>query len=190
MRIRTFVFAGLSAGIAIVLSACGSLDSGAPSYDTISAQQARLYFDAPAFSGATGEHRRADRRDSGYAVERAYWENRAGISAETMLIEALQPKGLQVPDDPQDEIANFVELVPLKVTFGKLYQSETAMGPAIWRRFVAGDRSCVIFSQRWDDGPGTPATRTLFGYNCAASGEVFTLQDAQAVLRHAGIRAK
>ncbi|MEX2614880.1 MAG: hypothetical protein WD767_02175 [Alphaproteobacteria bacterium] len=186
MTIRKFLTLCFAAAL---LGACGSLDSGAPSYNTVADTQARLFFDAPALSAAQARHRRAERAESGYRVERARWDAPSGVTAELMLIEALTPKGLDVPDDPKMEAANFPDLVRLKAAFGELYQSETAMGPSIWRRFVAGDRSCVIFSQRWDGGPGTPATRTLFGYYCAGPGDTFTLQDAQAVLLTAGIRA-
>lgn len=185
MTIRKFLILCFAA---VMLSACGSLGGDEPSYNTVLNTQARLYFDAPALAGALSRHRRAERAESGYRVERARWDAGTGVIAELMLIEALTPKGLEVPDDPKMEVANFSELVRLNATYGELYQSETAMGPAIWRRFVAGDRVCAIFSQRWDDGPGTPAIRTLFGYYCAAPGATFTLQDVQAVLLKAGIR--
>ena len=185
MTIRKFLILCFAAAM---LSACGSLGGDEPSYNTVLNTQARLYFDAPALAGALSRHRRAERAESGYRVERARWDAGTGVIAELMLIEALTPKGLEVPDDPKMEVANFSELVRLNATYGELYQSETAMGPAIWRRFVAGDRVCAIFSQRWDDGPGTPAIRTLFGYYCAAPGATFTLQDVQAVLLKAGTR--
>ena len=120
---------------------------------------------------------------------RAYWNADRGQRAELMLIEALNAQGLDVPDDPRDEIVNFNSLVDLKASFGEMYQSDTGMGPAAWRRFVAGNRICVIFSQRWNDGPKTPVIRTFFGYYCAAPGETFTLYDAQSLLRTVSISA-
>jgi hypothetical protein len=173
-------------GLALVLGACAGTGEPPP-YDAVPASAARLSFAAPGLQGEAARHFHADREEAGYTVDRSRWDAPGGAAAELMMIETRNPRGLAVPGDPQDEVANFADLVKLKSTFGTLYQSETAMGPAIWRRFVAGDRSCVIFSQRWDKGPGTPVERTLFGYYCAPSGVPFDLQDAQAVLRFAAI---
>ena len=172
---------------ALLLGACAG-SGEPPPYDAVPAGAARLYFDAPELGGAAARHFHAEHGEAGYSVDRARWDAPGGAAAELMLIETRNPNGLAVPGDPRDEVANFADLVKLKATFGTLYQSETAVGPAIWRRFVAGDKSCVVFSQRWDKGAGTPVERTLFGYYCAAPGVAFDLQDAQGVLRFAGIR--
>jgi hypothetical protein len=176
---------------ALLLGACSLFGGdGEPKYDQLPDVQSRLYFDAPELGGAQVQHFHADRKEAGYTVERARWDAEKGATAELMLIETKNPKGLEVPDDPKGEADKFPDLVKLRASYGKLYQSNTAMGPSIWRRLAAGDHSCVIFSQRWDNGRGTPVTRTLFGYYCAPPGQPFTVQEAQAVLRHAGIRAQ
>jgi len=179
----SILFAGL-------VGACGALPGDGPSYDPVAASAARLVIDAPALAGVRAVHLKAVRDAAGYRVERSRWESNRGGQAELMLIEALNAKGLEVPDDPRDELINFTTLIDLKASFGELYQSDTGMGPAVWRRFTAGGRACVIFSQRWDDGPETPVTRTLFGYFCDAPGANFTLQDAQSVLRTIRIAAR
>jgi hypothetical protein len=171
------------------VSACSALPGESPAYDTIAADKARLLITAPALAGVRAVHLKAVRREAGYRVERARWDASAGSGAELMLIEALNPKGLDLPDDPRDELINFITLIDLKARFGELYQSDTGMGPAMWRRFTAGGRACVIFLQRWDDGPKTPVIRTLFGYYCAAPGGTFTLHDAQSVLKTVYITA-
>jgi len=178
----SILFAGL-------VGACGALPGESPPYDTVAPNKARLLITAPALAGVRAVHLKAVRGQAGYRVERARWDTGAGGRAELMLIEALNPKGLDLPDDPRDELINFTSLIDLKASFGELYQSDTGMGPAVWRRFVAGDRTCVIFSQRWDDGPKTPVIRTLFGYYCAAPGGTFTLQDAQSLLQSVYITA-
>ena len=167
----------------------GAMPGESPPYDTVAPNKARMLFTAPALAGVRAVHLKAVRGQAGYRVERARWDTGAGGRAELMLIEALNPKGLDLPDDPRDELINFTSLIDLKASFGELYQSDTGMGPAVWRRFVAGDRTCVIFSQRWDDGPKTPVIRTLFGYYCAAPGGTFTLQDAQSLLQSVYITA-
>ncbi len=178
----SIVFAGLA-------GACGALPGDSPPYDAVAAKDARLIIAAPAFANVRAVHRKAVRDKAGYRVERARWDAGRGGQAELMLIEALTAKSLDVPDDPRDELINFTALIDLKTIFGQLYQSNTAMGPAVWRRFTAGGRACIIFSQRWGDGPKTPVNRTLFGYYCAASGATFTLRDARAMLRTIGIAA-
>ena len=178
----SILFAGL-------VGACGMFRGEEPSYEAVAATQARLIIDAPAFAGIRAVQLQAVRDKAGYRVERARWNADRGQRAELMLIEALNAQGLDVPDDPRDEIVNFTSLVDLKASFGEMYQSDTGMGPAAWRRFVAGNRICVIFSQRWNDGPKTPVIRTFFGYYCAAPGETFTLYDAQSLLRTVSISA-
>lgn len=180
--LRSILFAGL-------VGACGTLPGDGPSYDPVTANQARLAIATPALANIRAVHLKAVRDKAGYQVERASWDAGRGARAELMLIEALSAKGLEVPEDPRDELINFTGVVEFKANFGELYQSETAMGPAAWRRFVTGDRACVVFSQRWDGGANTPVIRTLFGYYCAAPGAAFTLQDAQSVLRTIRITA-
>lgn len=184
--LSSILFTGLFAGL---VGACGALPGEGPSYDPVAANDARLVIAAPALAGIRAVHLKAVRDKAGYRVERARWDSGRGGRAELMLIEALGAKGLEVPEDPRDELINFTTLIDLKTSFGELYQSDTGMGPAVWRRFTGGGRACVIFSQRWDDGPRTPVVRTLFGYYCAAPGATFTLRDAQSLLRTIRISA-
>ena len=120
----SILFAGL-------VGACGALPGESPPYDTVAPNKARLLITAPALAGVRAVHLKAVRGQAGYRVERARWDTGAGGRAELMLIEALNPKGLDLPDDPRDELINFTSLIDLKASFGKLYQSDTGMGPAV-----------------------------------------------------------
>ncbi len=176
--------------LALIVSGCSFDLGGGPSYDEVSSDKARLAFAWRTLAGAKVQHRWAERGEAGYRVERARWDGKGGEQAELMLIEALNAKGLEVPDDPKDELANFTDIVHLQTTFGPLYQSNTAVGPAVWRRFVAGDRSCVILNQRWDGGANTPIVRTLFGYYCAPPGATYTVHDAEATIKTINVKPR
>jgi len=179
----------LAALIALAAGGCAVFGDDEPTYETVSPHDARLSFAWPALAGASTRFRKAIRAEEGYRVERGRWEMPAGARAELMVIEALGAKGLTTPDDPKAELINFPDAVRLKAAFGILYQSETAVGPALWRRFVAGDRSCMVFSQRWGGGREGPVRRTFFGYYCAAPGTPFTIQDAQQALKTVSLNA-
>jgi len=156
-------------------------DSGI-NYTPLPVSQTRLIFSEPTLVEATVSFRVADQTVSGNRIERGRWDGLFDDRAELMLIESLSAKGINSPEDPRDLIDDFRGLVRLKAAFGDLYQSDTVMGRAIWRRFVTGDRSCIIFNQRWDSGPETPVSRTLAGYYCAKPGGTYTIQDAQKTL--------
>lgn len=157
-------------------------------YEPISVNQTRLIFSEPMLTEATTRFRVAERTPSGNRIERGRWDGLFGDRAELMLIESHSAKGINSPEDPRDLIDDFRGLIRLKAAFGDLYQSKTSMGVAVWRRFVAGDRSCLIFSQRWDSGSDTPVSRILAGYYCAKPGGTYTIQDAQKTLLKIGIK--
>lgn len=157
-------------------------------YEPLPVNQTRLIFSEPTLVEATTSFRVAERTPSGNRIERGRWDGLFGDRAELMLIESKAAKGVNSPEDPRNLIDDFRGLVRLKAAFGDLYQSNTSMGVAVWRRFVAGDRSCLIFSQRWGDGSNTPVPRILAGYYCAKPGGIYTIQDAQATLLTIGIK--
>ncbi len=183
------VVLGAIVGLALAGCALFGDDSGI-SYKALPVSDTRLIFAEPALREATAQFQVAQRTASGNRIERGRWNGLFGEQAELMLIETLTSRGVNAPADPRDLIGDFRGLVQLKASFGDLYQSDTGAGPAIWRRFSSGDRSCVIFSQRWDSGPGTPVVRILSGYYCAKPGGTYTIQDAQATLRTISLKPR
>ena len=171
----------------ILLSACGGFfgDDGI-AYRTESPVKARLVFAADALRGAIVRYKIARNPPAGQRIERARWDTRTGIKAELMLIEA--PTGARRPPDPRDLTGDFPGLIRLNASFGDLYESETANGNALWRRFVAGDRTCMIFRQDLAGLAEVPGSRLLSGYYCARPGATFTVLDAAATLRTVGLK--
>lgn len=180
----------LFAGLLAILAGCGFFDDSAIPYKSIPASATRLIFAAPALREATVRFRVAEMIEAGKRIEHGRWDGLRGERAELMLTEALTEAGITAPEDPRALTARFPGLVRLKASFSELYESDTAVGPALWRRFVAGDSSCVIFRQHWDNGSGTAAIRVLSGYYCAPPGGVFTVQDAAATLHTVSVKPR
>lgn len=177
--------------VLMVLAIAGCTSFGGESaveYKSLSANQTRLIFSEPTLVEATTSFRVTERTPSGNRIERGRWDGLFGDRAELMLTDSKSAKGINSPEDPRDLVDDFRGLIRLNAAFGDLYQSNTSMGVAVWRRFVAGDRSCLIFSQRWDSGPDTPVSRILAGYYCAKPGGTYTIQDAQSTLLTIGIK--
>jgi hypothetical protein len=182
-----FAVTGAVAGLALAGCALFGDDAEIP-YKALPAAKAHLVFSAPALSGAAVSFRIAEETAAGHRLEHGRWDGRSGARAELMLAENNTGTGISSPADPRDLTGDFPDLVRLEATFGDLYQSDTALGPSVWRRLVAGDRTCVIFRQHWDSGPETPVFRTLTGYYCEKLGGTFTVQDAAAILRTVSVK--
>lgn len=171
----------------LLLSGCGGFfGNNGIAYRTESQAGSRLVFAADSLRGATVRYKVAKNLPAGQRIERARWDTRTGIMAELMLTEA--PTGTRKPQDPRDLTGDFPGLIRLNASFGDLYQSETANGTALWRRFVAGDRTCMIFRQDLASRAEVPGSRLLSGYYCAGPGATFTVLDATATLRTVGLK--
>lgn len=186
MTLRT-VFGSIVLSAAALLGGCIShFGDPGTGYRFLPADKARLVFAAAPLMAATARYRIADNPPEAHYIERGRWDTRDGIVAELMLVEARA--GTRMPSDPKDLTSDFPGLIRLNAAFGDLYESETAVGTALWRRFVTGTRTCVIFRQNLTGRPKAPGARVLSGYYCASPGATFTVLDAAAILRAAGLK--
>jgi hypothetical protein len=177
--------------LGIALTGCTLFeDSPDIPYSALPAAGSRLVFNERTLTNASTQFKLASRTLSGNRIERGRWDVASGAQAELRLTETLTSHGINAPADPRDMTGGFADLIQVRASFGELYQSDTGAGPAIWRRFVTGDRSCVIFNQRWDSGEGTPVIRTLAGYYCAKPGGTYTIQDTQRTLRTINVKPR
>lgn len=132
--------------------------------------------------------------ETGILNRRRTWRGPPGndVAASLMELRRLDGAELGEPVPPDLAVRYWEVLGQRQLVFQKLYQSQNAVGPVLWRRFTMGPAVCVLFTQGWSPqgwspGSGTP-TRHLLGYYCAPSGQQLTDGQAETVVRAVRVR--
>ena len=131
--------------------------------------------------------------DGRYVEETAKWGDPAlnKASAGIVLSQAQPPPPLTDPKDLEGLTGRWSALRDKQPAFGKLVQTQNALGPALWRRAAIGTAACVLFVQRWPDGiAGAPDGKptTLSGYYCNPGGVPLAPGAAETVVRSITLR--
>lgn len=186
----------------LVLSGCDELGwnpldptmlgaSSATSYD---APAIMLAFSLPTLNDSASFYDEMFNPETGELQRRRSWRGppENDVSASLVEVRRLDGGELFAPPEPEDAIRFWQRLINRTIDFEDRYESENAIGPVLWQRFVTGSNICVVFSQGWSpDGwpaAGTAPTRHLVGYYCAPSGTALSAGQAETVVRAVRVR--
>ena len=127
--------------------------------------------------------------ETGELQRRRSWRGPPENDVAASLIEIRRVDGGAMPPapDPVEATAYWQRLADRRLDFRDAYESENAIGPVVWQRFIMGSNICVIFSQGWTPDGGPPR-RHLVGYYCAPSGTELSAGQAETVVRSVRVR--
>ncbi len=126
--------------------------------------------------------------EEGVLEQRRDWRGPPDYPAEAALVLRRQVGAPEKPlvsagdADPMDALAHWPKFQARTPTPQTLYATTNALGPALWRRFLAGPEICLVFHQRFADAADL-VRRSLSGYFCAPPGEALSEGQAETVLQ-------
>ncbi len=149
---------------------------------------ARLSISLDVFDGGSSLYEERPVLEEGVLEQRRDWRGRPDYPAMAALVLRRQIGAPEDPltsagdVDPIDALAHWPDFQARNPTPQTLYATTNALGPALWRRFIAGPEICVVFHQRVAEADGL-VRRSLSGYFCAPPGESLTEGQAETVVQ-------
>lgn len=139
-----------------------------------------LSFDLATLDGMPPAYKASVLSDPLRADRRMTWtgDQTTRPQASLLVRHSLDETALAYPADPKDAIAYWPDLAWRSLDFRTLFETRNGLGEALWRRFVMGPFTCVVFQQ-------TVETKILAGYYCSPAGDELRPGQAETVVQSA-----